>query len=377
MAQASLSQLLASSTIVKVVSTIKTPLSKLQNFFGMQIGGPNTRQIGGTTAGWDIFDMTRNIATGRAIGSGPASRRPQAVGRVDTAFYRAHEKIPILAANVHRTRPLGGQYGAENVEPGGQSYITRQEAHLARLFANNREILVAGMIRGEIQVLISGDDLIPVFSGGHYTVDFQVPAGNKNQLNMTGGGNIITADWATASTAILDDLHQINAAFEELHGYPLRHAWCNSTTIAAVYNNTQMQTVAGTSNVVFNSFNPTGMRGPDGVEDTGFEVVFRAAPWLTWHVYDGGLNVNGTFTKFFPDDNVGFYPDPSPAIAEWLEGSEWVKESVVDGGSERFGFTGWTEGTTQPAGWELIGLDVGIPALYIPKAVAFANVNVP
>jgi len=44
-------------------------------------------------------------------------------------------------------------------------------------------------------------------------------------------------------------------------------------------------------------------------------------------------------------------------------------------GSERFGFAAWTERTTQPAGWDMLGLDNGLPGLYIPKALAYGDVN--
>ncbi|HQW51058.1 MAG TPA: ATP-binding cassette domain-containing protein, partial [Tepidiformaceae bacterium] len=40
------------------------------------------------------------------------------------------------------------------------------------------------------------------FSGGETTIDYQVPAGNLDQLDMLGGGNLLDADWATSSTDI-------------------------------------------------------------------------------------------------------------------------------------------------------------------------------
>jgi hypothetical protein len=56
-----------------------------------------------------------------------------------------------------------------------------------------------------------------------------------------------------------------------------------------------------------------------------------------------------------------------------LEGSEIVMENVMDDGQERFGMAAWTEKSTQPAGWEIIGVDNVLPVLYNPAAVAYGT----
>ena len=147
-----------------------------------------------------------------------------------------------------------------------------------------------------------------------------------------------------------------------------------SVGILNVMNNTALQGLAGTANRVFNSFEPTGLSAPDGIEDTGFTVVFEGIPWLTFHVYDGGLDVNGTFTKFIDDTAAVFTPDPTSDWTEFYNGSEIVKENVLSPGDERFGLQAWTESTTQPAGFEMLALDVGIPVLFVPTVPAYLTV---
>ena len=73
MAAISLHELLASTTVTRVISQLKRPNNKLQRFFGMTPGGPSSNPVGGHHAGWDRFDHTRTLATGRAPGSGPAT----------------------------------------------------------------------------------------------------------------------------------------------------------------------------------------------------------------------------------------------------------------------------------------------------------------
>lgn len=374
MANVSLHQLLGSPTVTAMISRIKTPMSRFQDFFGMNPGGSAVQSPGGDKFGWDIMDTTRALAKGRPPSVGPASSALQPIAHQTASAYRAHEKILLLESRIFRNRPLGSNWGT--VEPRGQRYVLGQERILAQKFRNNREFMVSRMMRGGFDVLISGDDWIPVeLSAGNMSIDFKIPAGNKSQLDLLGAGDIIGTSWALVATAdIFADVMDINSAFEQLHGYPVRHVWMNSTGIRNVFNNTKLQGLTGTANRVFTTFAPTGLRSPEGIEDTGFTVVFGAIPWLTWHVYDAGLDVNGTYTKFIPDDVAVFMPDPSPAIAEWYEGSEIVAENVMDPGTERYGLAAWSTRVIDPAGFELKALDVGLPVLYLPKAIAYATV---
>ena len=73
MANISLDELLRTERVTRVISTIKTPQTLHQDFWGMAPGGANTNPIGGHVAGWDIFDKTRKIAPGRSPGTGPGS----------------------------------------------------------------------------------------------------------------------------------------------------------------------------------------------------------------------------------------------------------------------------------------------------------------
>lgn len=379
-----LHQLLGSSTVTRAISQIKTPMSRLQDFFGAGPSGSATNQVGGKNFGWDIFDATRTIATGRPPGTGPATVAPQVVGHVSAAAYRAHEKISLLEERIFRTRPIGGQWGEVDVR--GQSYVTRQEGYLAQRFRNNRELMLAAMLRGQLYLTISGDDIIPTLSSGDVTIDFQIPSNNKGQFayfmdTSTSSTALITTSWDTDANTdgtyegtIVDDCLDINSCFEQLHGLPLRHVWVNSTLMKYVMNTAQLQNVAGTANRVFTIFQPTGLTNVEGIQDTGFNVIFEALPWLTWHVYDGGLVVNGTYTKLIADGVAVFMPDPDPLWMEMLEGSEVVAENVMDQGDERFGLQAWTTRTIDPAGFDLKALDVCLPALYIPKCIAYGTV---
>ncbi len=369
MANVSLHQLLGSTTVTKIISQIKTPMDRLQGFFGMGPGGAGTNDVGGIRFGYDIFDRTRLIANGRAPGTGPSDRAPQKVGHVPVSAYRAHEKIHLDESRLFRTRAPGQQWGT--IDSRGAKYVAQQERHLAQMFKNNREFMISRMLRGGYDVLMNGDNWLPVDSGaGDFAVDFQIPASNKTNI-----GGIISASWATAATDILGQIIQLNAKSEEDTGHPIRHAWINSGQWENLLKNTGLQAAAGTANRTFTTWTPTGLQSAEGVGDTGFVATLEGLPWLQWHIYDAGLTVNGSFSKLLKDNTCTFMPDPSTDWTEWYNGSEIVAENVMAPGSERFGLSAWTTRTIDPAGFDLKCLDVGIPVLYLPKAIYHATVE--
>jgi hypothetical protein len=374
MPNVSFAQLMNSTQITKVISRIKTPQSRFQSFFGMGPGGPAENPVGGHFAGWDIFDRSRAMARGRAPGTGPGTGSLNPIGHVSATLYRSHEKVYILEEKVFRTRQLGGNWG--NVDARGQNYITKQEEYVAQKFKNSREYLVYSMMRGKMGLLNDGDDWVPVApAAGTFDIDFQVPAGNLNQLDMlTTGTGIINTVWSNIGADIVTDVMQINAANEQLHGRVVNHLWTDTTVLNYLLNNTRLVTLGGTANTMFNEFKRTDFTGPDGRQDTGFEIVFKGMPWLKIHAYDGGLDVNGTYTKFFDGTTAYFCPDPDSTWCDFLVGSEIVAENVMAPGDERYGLQTWVERCTQPAGWELLVVDNGLPALYVPKAQQFATV---
>lgn len=380
-----LQQLMQTPTITRVVSRIKTPLDFFQRFFRMLPGQPASQNVSGRYLGWDIFDKTRLIAEGRAPGTGPSTVQRKAVGHVSTVAYRAHEKITLLHEEIFRTRPLGSQFGTVDLQ--GQNYINQQIGYLTQRFRNSREFMISRMFRGGFGVKVVGERYIPVESDDAdaiFTVDFQIPAAHKTQLALgSGGANLIDAPWDDPGAAIVEQFLAVNQAMERLHGRALKHVFINSTTLGYLLNNTQLQAVGGSVYRIFDRFThnqlDTDVTGPN----TGFDVVFRALPLITFHVYDGGLNVDqlvdsdaiGNFSLFIPDGKAIMLPEPGNDWVGWINASEYVKENIMDGGRQVFGFHSWTTNVIDPAGVELKMLDNGLPALYIPKAVMYATVT--
>jgi hypothetical protein len=365
----STAQLLAPQTIRKAISQLELPGTSLQNLFGWGLGGTNLVRQSGRNFSYDVFDITRRVATGRVPAAASHRTKPQAVKKVAATFPRACETIQLLDEDLLNRRQIGGP--DSGLDRGGEVYLSRQEAYLAQRFANLIEFQTAAMLRGSYSYDEDGDALRHGFSGGETSVNFQIPAGNLSQLDMLGGGNILAADWDTATTDIPAHLHAINAAMIQLTGMGLAHVVLTSTGWQQIVSNNIVQDQGGSSGPVFQTLSRTSAGE--------FTVTLRALPWITFHVIDYGLEVydgaSEVFTKLVEDDHAAFLPEPSPRWVQYLEGSEVVTEGPNGPKHERFGFHAWSFPTHDPSGWELSAVLNGIPALYTPKALAYGQIS--
>lgn len=369
-------ELFSAPVITKAIKQIATPYERLQRFFGLQMDSPNIEDRRGREFGYDIENPPRELANARSPASGPGTRAPVAASHVTARCPRLHDKIMLIDDLISGQRVLGA--GPDQVDRSGQAYVLRQQRYLGQMFKNAREFMVSRIFRGGFGVTVSGQDwvLTEIGAGGNYfDVDYRVPASNKTQLNMLGAGNLIDTLWSTLSADIPKQLANIRAASQQQDGRPIAHAWCQSYLFHQyVMNNTVIQAQGGTANQAFLSWEKSTYTGPDGTQDTGFDIVLRAIPWLTWHTYDAVLSVNGTLTPAIATGHVAFCPTPYPDWVGGFNGSEMVRENVTQTPVERTGFWAWAEPRTQPAGEEIIAVDNFMPALYVPTCIKDATV---
>jgi hypothetical protein len=365
----STAQLLAPKTIRKAISQLELPGTSLQTLFGWGLGGRNVARQSGRNFSYDVFNNTRKVASARVPMQAFSRTKAQGVKTVAATFPRAAETIHLFDEELLNRRQIGGPDSA--LDRGGEVYLTRQEAYLAQRFANLIEFQTAAMLRGSYSYDEEGDELRHGFTGGQTTVPFNIPAGNLDQLDMLGAGDILDADWAAAATDIPAHLHAINAAMIQLTGMGLSHVALTSTGWQYVVNNTKVQQQGGSGVRAFESL--------DRVSSGEFTAVLRALPWITFHVIDYGLDIwNGsteTFTKLIQDAHAAFLPEPSPRWVQYLEGSEIVTEGPNGPKHERYGFHAWAFPTHDPSGWDLCAVLNGIPALYTPSALAYGLIT--
>ena len=399
MAFVSLHDLLTPQVILKAVSRIRKFQGRLGRWMGFQpnrfnpdnvsLEGPNTRYGDTRFASFRLDDVTRVVGKGRAPGTGPASVAVNPVGDVRVACARFHEKVRLLGEFLGNLSPIIGPNS--QIDTGGQSYVARQITHLAEKYNNTVELMTTGMLQDNLYFQMAGDNLLPVIGAPSspnlgFQLPFQVPAGNKNQLNMLGTGNIINIGWQNTGAPILKNCFQIQAAQTQLTGYQPSHSWCNSLMWYNILLNTEVRNTAGSANTPFASYDRVSEKAYDGEEMPEFSAILRGIPWWTWHIADDVLvtgtdidptwasSSGGTYVKVCPDNTLMILPMPSPDWSEMYHGGEYVSENAGQPMKLMRGYTFWKEWVTQPSCIELISLMNAIPLLYIPKVVLFATV---
>jgi hypothetical protein len=372
----SVSDLLAPEVILREVSRVQLPGTVLSDLFNWGLPSRDPENMTGNMidydlreGSYDVFNRSKEIATGSVPGTSNTLVKPQKVGRVRFTIPRTAESIPLTDEDLVNRRATGQP--VTNVDSMGENYIMRQKQYLASKVGNMIEFQTAALLRGSYTFDQNGDELRQGFTGGETTIDFQIPAGNKDQLDMLGDGDIIGTTWATTSTDIPLDCMQVNDAMNSLTGMGIEHAICNSTTFQYLLNNLKIQAQAGTSNTPFQEYNRTG--------PGRFSVVFRAIPWLQWHIIDYRLDIwNGSTlvnTKLVADDQVTFIPTPNSNWVQYLNGGEVITEGPNGTRAFRHGYYAYGYPTWDPSGWKLNNNHNGFPALYIPAAIATADVT--
>lgn len=376
---ASINEVLSTRVTTKVVRQQAGVNSFLLRLFGMNPGGLAERAQGHRQFGYDIFNDTRTVSQGRGPGATSATVRRQPVGRVDGVFPRFRENLPLLSEEIHNFRVIGGPNSVYDER--GVQYIMRQQRFMGQRLGNNRSLLLAGMMRGLMYGHVSGDDVTYNFtsSGAAFTVDWKMPAANKSQLNMTGGGDIIDVSWANASANIPGHLRSINAALQESVGTSLELIIIPNQVWGYILNNDACQALAGTSNPPFTQQQRVvGMDSGSGLPQTVIEARITAVPWLRIIVTDEGIKLGSpgseSFNKFVPDNYMWWGPNPSPEMFEMLLGSEPVTEGYGAQEVVRTGAYAYTETISDPSGHKLHTGDNCIPANYVPASNGYATV---
>lgn len=401
----SLHSLLTPQVILKAVSRIRKFQGRLGRWVGFQpkrfnpdnvsLEGPNVRYGPTRFATFRLDDVTRVVGKGRAPGTGPASVPPNPVGDVRVACARFHEKVRLLGEFLGNLSPIIGPNS--QIDTGGQSYIARQIMHLAEKYNNTIELMTTGMFQDNLYFQMQGDNLLPVIGAPQapnlgFQIPFQVPAGNKNQLNLLGTGNILLIGWQNTGAPLLKNCLQIQAGMTQLSGYQPKHFWINSLGWYNVLLNTEVRNTAGTSNTPFASYDRVQEKAYDGMVQPEFAAQLRGIPWLDWHICDDVLVVGGdvdptwsmtllqptaiqpSFVKVVPDNMCLIMPEPSSDWTELYQGAEYISENAGQPMQLKRGYTFWKEWVTQPSCIELIALMNAIPLLYVGRAIAAPTV---
>jgi hypothetical protein len=378
---ASFQNLLLPQTLTSVISQKAAVSDWLTATFGVAPGGKNVHYEGhGRTGFYHVYDHVRTVAQGRTPGTAAARRAINPMGRVTFTYPRMHDSMSMPAEWLHN---LGQISNPAMRDAAGADMIRRQTDTLGEMAANWRKVQLIGALRDSLYMVHDGDNTYFTFTdpGNGVRVNYQMPAGNKSQLDMLGDGNIIDVSWANAASNIPLHLMKINAGFQSLCGGHLSTVICRSAVWNYVIQNTAVKAIHGTSNAPFNYF------ARDAVETelaktmkNVFKAKLNIMPDVDWYITDEVIELgqpgSETVTNMVGENNAifcGTEPGDGKALCMY-ESGEPIAE--YDGGPEevKVGLNAWSVKRSNPTATEIYTLDNALVINYIPKANAYGTV---
>jgi hypothetical protein len=376
--------LLMPQTLTKVVSQQAATSDWLTNLFGVQPGGKNTLRYGhGRVGQFNIYNNVRKVAQMRAPGTAAGRRAPNPMGTVLFSYPRMYDSVELLAETLHN---LGMITDPKERDSAGADMIRRQTDTLSQLASNWRKAMLIGHLRDQLYIGKAGDEEWFTFTSNEsgalpiIQANAQMPAGNKSQLNMLGGGNIIDASWATETTDIPSHLMQINAAFQQLCGGHLNACICTQNVWNKVIKNDHVAAIHGSAQAPFRVFEREALDPVlANTQKNVYRAVLNVLPDVTWYITDEVIDIgkpgSETTTKLVEDTKVLFIGHrPDDGTVGCYEGSEPVAE--YDGATPvvKTGLSSWSVARSNPTKTDLFVLDNALTVSHIPNSRAYGTV---
>ncbi len=377
-------QLMKPTQVVRSVRKLNEATSFFQRLLRMGFTDAPSITSKMRTFGYDTYASTRTVAPITAP-MAPAPRlglKPS--GTATVTMMRTHGSITIYDEKVFQSRPIGGNLG--EVDAQGQKYIAIQLKHLTDMFRNAREFAVSRMLLGGFALKPAGGDqfrLCEVDDADATMVnDYLIPAINKGDLD-----GIIDDTWDDPNTNVINQFLNLSKRMARTSGYSPSDVIVNSTTIAYLFDNTQLAQVRGTANRIFDTFTKKPINQEDTMSSAMFSVIFGGMPWITFHVVNDGLSLGeiipnvtqqidaNNFTLLVPEKKAIIIPPVDGVWCGYAQGVEPVRETVMNTApKEVTGFGVWRTPAINPGRFDITAVDNGLPCLFIPNAVHVATV---
>ena len=327
-----------------------------------------TRSVEGIVCSYDKIEGTRQTARRVAAGSPSVRRNTPGLSEVPVSLITTHEHFS-HTANVFLNLRAEGSEAKQKL---GRDTIARQTGDFGRLFKNLRISTVYSIFANGAVYFDAEGNLLPSSTGAVITVDMNVPAGNKDALNVEGNGAILSANWNTAATDIPKQIRNLKDAALRLTGYPIMHAFYGENIESYLLGNTMVKALIAGSPRLSEAF-ASGDAIPNGLMG------------LMWHPVSGAFynDADGVNQTFFDGDACTFTPAPSPEWWEVIEGSQpipnglGISANAVEALSmieEATGAFSYAELTTDPVGIKHHGGDTFLAVAKVPKAMFIATV---
>lgn len=184
------------------------------------------------------FKVEGNRQTAKQVmyGAPSVSRKLRDVTEVNVTLLHAFEHITHSAATL-----IGLKSTDDLVQQMAMEHISRQVKNFATLFTNTRiAAWFAALTSGHIFFDKDGG-MLPNVHGAVIDVDFNIPAGNKGQIDALGAGAIVTGAWATGTTDIASQIADLQKAAVALSGYRIRTCYYGKNIASYIAGNDSMK----------------------------------------------------------------------------------------------------------------------------------------
>jgi hypothetical protein len=328
------------------------------------------RQIRGTSGFFRQFENSRQVAQ---INTGSASKAQEMFGMDQTPFHC----LRVFNSILFDQDQLGQIQQPDNiqVDEHGEREIARQLAERFREVLNLRISSVYSALTKGALYFDSDGQLQTSSSGAAITVNYNIPAGNKTQLDVFGDGDIIAADWDEAGTDIPAHVMALKAASRKLSGYKTDMAFYGSSLPSWFLKNTLLKEMYPSSTGI-----PASLAS--GMIPSGFMGIKRWVP-LNEAFFVTNQQSSATYNEWMADDIVVFTPDiEQDGWYGWVEGSKSVPTNLdiqtgnyTGGLRTAFGPFAYGHNSADPVGVKVLYGDTFLPIIKVPNAVFIADVK--
>jgi len=311
-------------------------------------------------------DGTRHVARIVAYGSPAAARGMRGV-----------TKVPVTLAHTYESQDQPGTMlldleGENGVALQGiaKEEVWGQVTHFAGGFKNLRTVAMAAAL-AHGAVYFDGDgNILPDSTGAVISVDFGIPAGNKDQLDVFGDGDLLSTDWTAAATDIITQIRDVKEASRKKTGYPLVYAFYGANIPGYLSANTSVRAFL-TANPQLASQVLVGDNLPD----------ICGLKWLPLECFWN--DQDGTTQSVMDADRVVFCPAPSKDWWGLIEGSYAIPTNhnvTANANTARsslktvFGPFSYATVSDNPPGLTQYGGDTFLPVIKVPGAVFIGDV---
>lgn len=254
-----------------------------------------------------------------------------------------------------------------SLQQSGEQEIQKQLQDFALKHMYMKQAFLAKAFADGVVYIDENGMILESSSGAKITIDLGVPSNHKTQLTF--GSAIISADWATASTKILDHLDNLTIRAAKERVAPPKHVWLNLANKAWFRNNTQINGFYSSIEMLHNALND-----PNGFELQGY--VFH---------FVGGIYTSaaGSDVDIIPTTKAIITPDLGPWFLNAIGCQSIPNKTGITGGvsdgvnafDKVYGDFAYTHVSHNPAGLSVFAGTNFMYAFREPKAVWMPTVT--